>query len=362
VNPAVGPEKARSLVERIAAAVLYEGYALYPYRPSAVKNRQRWNFGVVCPQSYSAAQNGTEASLMQTECLLRPTSNARLSIRVKFLQLISREVAIPIDSQVNDSTIDLARFQLVPSLEHEGHLYQTWQEAVEREIGPIELDLRGSAHQSQTRSFEFQGNTDVEQLRSPDDGHICGVVIRRQDGLSGVVTVAIIRSGDLNDAGLAKVSVQVINTTSFDNAADKSRDEALLSSFVSTHAILNVHSGEFISLLDPSSELSELVATCNNVGTFPVMAGEKGTSDCMLSSPIILYDYPEIAAESPGDLFDGTEIDEILTLRIMTLTDEEKREMRESDVRAKQLLERTEMLPLEHFMKLHGVMKSMNRK
>jgi hypothetical protein len=79
----------------------------------------------------------------------------------------------------------------------------------------------------------------------------------------------------------------------------------------------------------------------------------------MLSSPIILYDYPQIAPESPGDLFDGTEIDEILALRILTLTEGEKDEMRRSDERSRQILERTETMPAEHFMKLHGVLRGL---
>ena len=57
-------------LNKIAKAVLYEGYMLYPYRPSSVKNQQRWNFGVLCPQSYSEAQKGGEAWTMQTECLV----------------------------------------------------------------------------------------------------------------------------------------------------------------------------------------------------------------------------------------------------------------------------------------------------
>ena len=79
----------------------------------------------------------------------------------------------------------------------------------------------------------------------------------------------------------------------------------------------------------------------------------------MLSSPIILYDYPQIAPESPGALFDGTEIDEILTLRIMTLTDEEKREMRTVDERAREILERTENMPPDQLMKIHGVLRGL---
>jgi hypothetical protein len=87
--------------------------------------------------------------------------------------------------------------------------------------------------------------------------------------------------------------------------------------------------------------------------------GEEGQRNTMLSSPIILYDYPQIAPESPGDLFDGVEIDEILSLRILTMTDEEKREMRQSDDRARHILERTEALPEEHFAKLHGVLRGL---
>jgi hypothetical protein len=137
------------------------------------------------------------------------------------------------------------------------------------------------------------------------------------------------------------------------------RDEALMRSLVSTHVILGAEKGEFVSLLEPPPELQDLAAQCENVGVWPVLVGEQGQRDTVLASPIILYDYPQIAPESPGDLFDGTEIDEILSLRIMTLTDEEKREMRESDERTRQILERTEAMPAEQFMKLHGGIRSL---
>jgi hypothetical protein len=90
-----------------------------------------------------------------------------------------------------------------------------------------------------------------------------------------------------------------------------------------------------------------------------VLAGEEGQRDLVLSSPIILYDYPQIAPESPGDLFDGTEIDEILALRILTMTDAEKQEVRNGDDRARRILERTEILPPEHFQKLHGALRNL---
>ena len=79
----------------------------------------------------------------------------------------------------------------------------------------------------------------------------------------------------------------------------------------------------------------------------------------MISSPIILYDYPKIAPESPGDLFDAAEIDEILSLRILAMTDQEKREMRHVDEQARRILERTETLPAEQFLKMHGALRSL---
>ena len=130
-------------------------------------------------------------------------------------------------------------------------------------------------------------------------------------------------------------------------------------SLVSAHIVLGVEGGEFVSLLDPPESLQAIAADCHNDGVFPVLVGEEGQHDTVLASPIILYDYPQIAPESAGDLFDGTEIDEILSLRIMTMTDEEKHEMRQSDERARQMLERTESMPAEQFMKLHGALRGL---
>ena len=138
-----------------------------------------------------------------------------------------------------------------------------------------------------------------------------------------------------------------------------SREEALVQSLVSAHTILELHDGEFVSLVDPPEEYRNFAQACQNIGTWPVLVGEAGQRDTMLSSPIILYDYPQIAPESPGDLFDGAEIDEILSLRIMTMTDEEKAEMRQSDERARRILERTESLPDEQLMKLHGALRGL---
>jgi hydrogenase maturation protease len=149
----------------------------------------------------------------------------------------------------------------------------------------------------------------------------------------------------------------VVNATELPSA-ETDRETALAHSLVSAHTILGINQGEFISLLEPPDEFRGAVAGCRNEGTWPVLVGEVGAKDTMLSSPIILYDYPAIAPESPGELFDSTEIDEILTLRVLTMTEEEKEEARRTDERARRLLDRAESLGPEQFAKLHGVLRA----
>jgi hypothetical protein len=347
-----------SLVEKIADAVLYEGYILYPYRPSAVKNQQRWNFGALCPESYSVAQGGTEAWTMQTQCLVQSSKSTTLDVKVRFLHLLEREV--------RELTKPLAEldeslepdFRVVQSLEVNGRLFQTWQEAVERDVCLPSMNVSEIIAEPKRLTFSFASSRKLEPLRDESSGQLIGVIIRRQQAVEGAIEVAAEPVAE----DLLKVTVRILNLTTLEDAGQKSRDEALMRSFVSTHTILSMREGEFISLLDPPEAAREAAALCQNIGTYPVLVGEEGERECMLSSPIILYDYPQIAPESAGELFDGTEIDEILTLRIMTLSEEEKRELRGADDRARQILERTETLPLEQLMKLHGAMRSLKPK
>jgi hypothetical protein len=356
-----------SLVEKIADAVLYEGYILYPYRPSAVKNQQRWNFGALCPETYSVAQRGTENWTMQTECLVEGDEATTVDLKVRFLHLLSREVGQGVDDcqlpasacghyQLEPS-ISPSHFAGVGSLEVNGRLFQTWQEAVEREVVVSAVPLTNAGESAKQR-FSFPQSQTFEPLSDDVSGKVVGVIVRRQQAIEGVVEVRIDDvSGKGGIKSPLKINVRILNRTRFENAESRSRDEALMRSFVSTHTILNVDKGEFVSLLDPPDSFQMAAAECRNIGTYPVLVGADGARDCMLSSPIILYDYPQIAPESAGNLYDGTEIDEILTLRIMTLTEEEKREMRGADDRARQILERTETLPMEQLMKMHGAMK-----
>jgi hydrogenase maturation protease len=340
-------------VERIAEAVLYEGYMQYPYRASAVKNQQRWNFGVLYPRSYSEEQSGSEAWMMQTECLLHADLSTRLMIEIRFLQIVNRTIGkLPHPVQELAATGE-PEIELVERLTVGEEIYAPWQEARERRVAVPELNP--AAFSLNWHSvFEFPSSREFEPLRS-EDGMIVGVIIREWKTLSGSVEIDL----KIRQKGLVKTTVRLRNLTSTGSLQLPTRGDALLHSLVSAHTVLGTEGGQFVSLLDPPQSLSELAAECVNLGTWPVLVGEDGTWDKMLSSPIILYDYPQIAAESPGSLFDGTEIDEILSLRILTLTDEEKREMRRSDQRAREILERTESMPPEHFMKLHGALRGL---
>jgi hypothetical protein len=346
------------LVENIANAVLYEGYMLYPYRPSSVKNRQRWNFGVVYPQAYSELQTGTDNWFMQTECLAGGDSSAELTIKVRFLQAVARnigELAQPLDEwPVATDAGQEPDFQLVESLRAGNQTLQPWQEAIECEIvipfsriAEPDFSHRSSVH-------VFPGGRDVEPVRGTD-GRIVAIIVRTKENVTAKVDVTVAQV----DHSLLRITVLIANISSSTKPKSTSREDALMQSLLSAHTILNIAGGEFISSIDPPAAIKGYAAELSNVGTWPVLAGEETQRDCMLSSPIILYDYPQIAPESPGNLFDGTEIDEILALRILTLTEDEKNEMRTADERSRQILERTESLPAEHFMKLHGVLRGL---
>jgi hypothetical protein len=293
-------------IEKIANAVLYEGYLLYPYRASAVKNQMRFNFGVIYPREHCERNPGSDAWEMQTECVVHGGADSTLEIKIRFLQMV----------------------------EHDGR-----QEGIERDVRTPVREIGMLQAQPLRQRFWFDRAT--------------AAAGRRAETLEGEMTLDVSALA----ANLFRLTLRIRNSCAL--ADGSGRDEALLRSLVSVHSILQVAGGGFVSLLDPPAEFRDAAAGCVNIGSWPVMAGEEGQLDMMLAAPIILYDYPQIAPESCGDLFDGTEIDEILALRILTLSDAEKLEVRNGDSRARRILERTEMLPAEHFQKLHGAMRGL---
>jgi hypothetical protein len=241
-------------VRKIADAILYEGHMLFPYRPSALKNRQRWTFGGVYPAAYAEATG--ERSRVFCECRVEGDA-PRVEVEVRFLR-------------------------------------GTEERSVG--VGPID-DPPGLV------TAELEGN---------------------------------------------RLTVSIENASPW---AGSDRNEAMLHTFGSAHAILRVSDGSFVSALEFPEPLP-------NEGLWPVLVGEEGDRSTMLASPIILPDYPKVAPESPGDFFDGCEIDQLLVLNILGLTDDEKDEIRNGDPRARAILERTEAMAPADLMRLHGTWRS----
>ena len=341
-------------LEQIVDAVLYEGYILYPYRPSSKKNRrERFTFGRVYPESYSEQQNGSEPCFIQTECLVETSgAEAQLKVSVCFLHPMAREIGQFDDRQREPGSAE-PRFHIVPELRVGKEVFQTWHEAVERRVELPLLRVNTLTPAQHQQQFSFPAVRKLEAIVCGAEP--AGMVVRRQAAIRGLVEV----STQPLEPGLVKVLVRIGNQTFVPQIDAADIDPMLLFTFASTHTIMQIQQGEFISLMDPPPRYKHASELCKNIGTWPVLVGDEGLRErhTVLSSPIILYDYPKIAPESAGPLFDGTEIDEILTLRILTMTDEEKSEMRRVDEQARQLLERTEALGQDSLLQLHGVMR-----
>jgi hypothetical protein len=310
-------------VSQIARAVLYEGYILWPYRRSAPKNRLRWTFGAVLPERWSA-EHPDDLSLLQGQYLVEgPAANVTATVR--YLHVVRRRL------------VD-AHGRWVEELEAGGERQLAWEEATERELA-VPMDGRAP--------LAIAAGGVEEPL--PDGA---GAIVRSWEAIDGSVEARTERLGP----DLARVTVRVANTTPW---AGGDRQEALRRALVSTHVALHVEGGAFVSAVDPPEALRAHAAACENVGTWPVLVGEAGGRSRMLSAPIILEDHPRIAPESPGDLFDGGEIDQLLILNILSLSEAEQREMRASDPRAREILDRCAELGPEDLMRLHGTIREL---
>jgi len=339
----------------VADAILYEGYLLYPYRQSSRKNQARFQFGVLMPPAYAAVDSG-EPSASQTECLAECAADARVQILLRFLHVQQRlveEAAGP--DQSGSAQSGPARWQDVPALTVDGTEFTRFTEAMEREER-ADLAVASLAGDGAILPFHIDAGETAEDLTDAR-GAMAGRLIHRWDALDGVLRVQGERVAGPYQA--LRLRVRVENRTEPDPAAGPlaKREDGLRYALVAAHTLIGIPGGSFISMTDHPEWAAAEVATCTNVGTWPVLAGPADCHDLVLSSPVILYDHPEIAPESAGDLFDATEIDEILTLRTMALTDEEKREARATDPRAADLIDRLDGLPPEMLEKLHGAIR-----
>ncbi|MGV9601007.1 hypothetical protein ACWDR1_30530 [Streptosporangium sandarakinum] len=367
------------IARRVADAVLYEGYLLYPYRASAAKNRMRWQFGVLVPPGFDTT---CEHSSSVTECLLERADDAEVRLRLRFLHVRTRLVERAEDGghrPVAELTVETAGPAApgtgaaggvpggVPGPETAGEAdpgtagtgapggtttYLSFEEATERETEvafPVAELLDGE----RAADVRLPGDRSVEAITGPS-GRARGRVVREHLPLHAVVRARAERVAGPYD--LVRLRVRVENVTGWDDP-DATREQALRRSLISAHLIIGVTGGAFVSLLDPPEWARPAAETCRNERTWPVLVGEPGHRDVLLSSPIILYDYPDTAPESPGDMFDATEIDEMLHLRTLTLTEEERRQARATDPRAARLLDMVATLPPELAERLHGAIR-----
>jgi hypothetical protein len=293
-------------MSRIARAVLYEGYILWPYRRSAPKNRSRWTFGGVFPPAWTAA-HPDDACLLQGQYLVTG-DDPRVTVTLRFLHVVERRLRDASGAWVDELDGQLA-----------------WEEATERSLAP--------------GAFAIPAASATEPLPH-------GEIVRSWEGIEGEMTVA----GETLAPGLHRVTVRVRNVTPF--AGDRSA--ALRRALVSTHLALRVEGGAFVSAIDPPPALLDAAVACENIGTWPVLVGDE-----LLSAPIILEDNPRIAPESPGDMFDGGEIDQLLILNILGMSDAERAEMRASDPRAREIVDRCAAMGAEDLMRLHGTIREL---
>jgi len=324
----------------VADAVLYEGFILYPYRASAQKNRSRWQFGVLMPNGYAATALGESAQL-RAECVLEVGDDTRVEVVLRFLQVQRREVRADRDG----SYVDVER------LDAGGQQWTTWDEAVEREF-TVRAMVAELVEVGRHEHFLVTGGEETEPLLETD--RIAGELTRRRQPLDA--DLELTASPVHGPWRAVRLRATLTNRTRL-AAPPRHRADALPSALVAAHLILATERGAFVSMVDPPEWAQPAVDACANEGCWPVLAGPPGGRDVMLVSPIILYDHPESAPESPGDMFDATEIDEILTLRTLALTDEEKREARATDPRAAAVIDRVEAMDRPTLERLHGAIR-----
>jgi hypothetical protein len=280
-------------VDAIARTLLYEGYALYPYRADALKNRYRWTIGGLVPRGAG------EPWFLQAECLILGSAEMTVSVGLRFLRPVRRA--------------------------------DDWQEAVEEQFAVPDVPVAGAG--PEPVRWEYRAASDEVPVTAAVE----------------YLTVEL-------PHGLFRVRVRVENESPV--GGDLAREALALRTLASAHVVLRVWGGQFVSLTGPPADAKPFADRCRNVGVWPVLVGDPARHDTVLASPIILEDFPRLAPESPGNFFDGTEIDEMLALRIRTLTDAEKRQMAALDPRTRALLERVESLSEETLARLHGATRT----
>ncbi|MFH8370214.1 hypothetical protein [Streptomyces sp. NPDC018031] len=349
MTPAAVPDT--DTVDRIARTCLYEGYLLWPYRRSALKNTQRWTFGGVFPAGPCAERLGEPHTAAAQVLLETGDGPCEVSLRLRFLHVVDRTVVR--DGPDGPEPVDELRV--------DGVRHQSWQEATEREV-TLTAAVPGA---TRTTPFTIAEGSRTEPL-TDGSGRRVGGLVRDWRRLTGELTTR----AEPVAGGLHRLTVEVRNTTPHPGPepGDRwARDRAAGHALASTHLVLHSDRGRFLSLTDPPDHARAAAAACAQRGWWPVLVGDAppaGGRDpqarhahTVLASPLTLYDFPAVAPESPGDLFDGTEIDQLLVLSVLSMTEEEQAEARACDPRAAEILDRCAGLGPEAMSALHGAVR-----
>jgi hypothetical protein len=344
--------------QRIADAVLYAGHILYPYRASPITNQLSWQFGIVAPRAWSEPAGG-EPWAMQTECLIEPagTRPPHLDLRLRFLQLQSRQVEEAV-AAADPAGADL--FRPVASLAVGGETLTARDEGCPVRIDHAGIDLGELRGRELTLPWEVAGRREIELVPAAGATWAAGGGAARELALAGRIVrqrwpaCGILRLSAETSGRLIKLRVRIENLTPWQPplaiagpplatagrpgapaAAEPpaatagegegrtglaagpdpraEREAAMRQSLLGAHTLLAVHEGAFVSLLHPPAWAAEAARTCVNLHTWPVLAGPAGDRQVVLSSPVVLYDHPAEATESPGRLCEAPETSGILT-------------------------------------------------
>jgi hypothetical protein len=329
---------------QVADAVLYEGYLLYPYRASSTKNQVRWQFGILGPSGAAEAGAGEETS-MSAEVVVEASPRGALDLFLRFLQVQARVV----------QRRTAGGWEGVDDLLVDGTRWIAFHEAVAREVPLADLRM-DELVDGRELDVTVPGGEEIEELS--EGGRVVGRLVRTRWPLHGVVKLTS-RPG--TDPRLVVVGVRAENRTDWSPADEPgwtARDVAARFSLVGTHLLVCARGTRFVSLLDGPNWADADTSSCTQHRCWPVMIADDDGNDAVLVSPIVLGDHPTIAPESAGDLFDATEIDEILTLRVMTMTEQEKADARGTDPRAAAILARCDAMSGDAMDLLHGARRA----
>lgn len=288
-------------LEALVSSLLYEGYCLYPYTPGSVKNATPTPFGIVYPPRYASRQPNTFDHL-QIECVLEGPASALLQGAAVFLQASG-----------------------------DGH------QAAERRVDCAAQPVEALADAPATIPFSFDPGL---------DRGIEGRLLLSAEPVADCVWCARLRIENLTTIGEAP-------------AATMDRRSALARALLSTHPLLQVSGGRFLSPLERGAPWAAAVAACRNVNSWPVLATPE--DDAVLGAAIFLPDHPQIAPESRVNFFDNTEIEEALMLHVQVLSDEERAAIGGQDAAVREMIERAAAASPEERFRQHGVMRPVDR-